>query len=159
MVRLDLHDNLKDSGRGAAGASALWGRGPNMRRLLVMSELALSVMLLIGAGLLIRSFVRLQQVPPGFNPSRTLTLELTLNGRRYNDERVALDTYRDLWERLGRLPGVQAVGGVSALPLSQMFSWGPITVEGRPQQPGEAFINVDQRIAAATISGRWKFRC
>jgi len=148
VVRLDLHDNLKDSGRGAAGASALWARGPNLRRLLVMSELALSVMLLIAAGLLIRSFVRLQQVPPGFNPSHTLTLELTLNGRRYSDERVALDTYRDLWTRLGRVPGVQAAGGVSALPLSQMFSWGPITVEGRPQQPGEAFINVDQRIAA-----------
>jgi predicted permease len=148
VVRLDLHDNLKDSGRGAAGASALWARGPNLRRLLVMSELALAVMLLIAAGLLIRSFVRLQQVPPGFNPSQTLTLELTLNGRRYNDERVALDTYRELWTRIGRLPGVQAVGGVSALPLSQMFSWGPITVEGRPQQPGEAFINVDQRIAA-----------
>ena len=148
VVRLDLHDNLKDSARGAAGASALWARGPNTRRLLVMAELALSVMLLIGAGLLIRSFVLVQQVPPGFNPSQALTLELTLSGRRYNDAQVALDTYRDLWERLGRLPGAQAAGGVSALPLSQMFSWGPITVEGRPQRPGEAFINVDMRVAA-----------
>jgi predicted permease len=149
VVRLDLHDTLKDSSRGAAGASALWARGPNMRRLLVMAELALSVMLLIAAGLLVRSFVLLQRVPPGFNPSQTLTLELTLSGRRYNDAQVALDTYRDLWERIGRLPGVQAVGGVSALPLSQMFSWGPITIEFRPQRAGEAFINVDQRIAAA----------
>jgi len=147
VVGPDLHDNLKDSGRGAAGANALWGRGPNMRRLLVVSELALSVMLLIGAGLLVRSFWRIQQVPPGFNPSNVLTLELTLSGRKYNDASVALETYRQLWERLQRVPGATAAGGVSALPLSQMFSWGPITVEGRPQAPGEAFINVDQRVA------------
>jgi len=147
VVGPDLHDNLKDSGRGAAGANALWGRGPNMRRLLVVSELALSVMLLIGAGLLVRSFWRIQQVPPGFNPSNVLTLELTLSGRKYNDASAALETYRQLWERLQRLPGATAAGGVSALPLSQMFSWGPITVEGRPQAPGEAFINVDQRVA------------
>src|SRR6185295_13928650 len=58
---------------------------------------------------------------------------------------AVLETYRQLWDRLARIPGAIAAGGVSALPLSQMFAWGPITVEGRPQQPGEAFINVDQR--------------
>ena len=59
---------------------------------------------------------------------------------------AVLDTYRDIWTRLSALPGVSAVGGVSSLPLSQMMAWGPITVEGRTPQPGEAFINVDQRI-------------
>jgi len=126
--------------------SAIWGRGSHTRRLLVMSELALSVMLLVGAGLLVRSFARLQQVPAGFNPAHALTLELTLSGRRYDDTQVVLETYRQLWDRLSRVPGAIASGGVSALPLSQMFAWGPITVEGRPLQPGEAFINVDERI-------------
>ena len=144
-----LHDNLKDASRGSAGASALWGlrgRGQNMRRVLVMSELALSVVLLIGAGLLIRSFARLQQVPPGFNPSNILTLELTMSGRKYNDTQNVLETYRQLEARLGQLPGVTAVGRVSALPLSQMMAWGPITVEGRTPPAGESFINADIRI-------------
>jgi predicted permease len=57
-----------------------------------------------------------------------------------------LETYRRLWERLSSLPGVSAAGGVSALPLSQMMAWGPITVEGRTPAPGEAFINTDIRV-------------
>ena len=150
VTRLDLHDHLKDAGRGAAGAGALWARGPSLRRLLVIGELALSVMLLVGAGLLIRSFVRVQQVAPGFNPSQALTLELTLSGRKYNDAQAVLETYRKIWESLEQLPGARASGGVSALPLSQVFAWGPITVEGRPQQPGDAFINVDQRTAGGS---------
>jgi predicted permease len=148
LSRLDLHENLKDGSRGSAGIGAVWGRGRNLRRMLVVSELALSVMLLIGAGLLVRSFVNLQQTPPGFNHSGVLTLELTMSGRKYTGAPVVIETYRQLWPRLDRLPGVTASGAVSALPLSQMFSWGPITVEGRTRQPGEAFLNADQRIVA-----------
>ena len=59
-----------------------------------------------------------------------------------------LETYRQLWQRLSSLPGVTAAGGVSALPLSQMMAWGPITVEGRTPAPGEAFINADIRVVA-----------
>jgi predicted permease len=146
LSRVDVHDHLKDSGRGASASDALWGRRHNVRRLLVVGELALSVMLLIGAGLLIRSFARLQQVPPGFNPSSVLTLELTMTGRKYNEAAAVLGTYRQLWERLGQLPGVVAAGGVSALPLSGMMAWGPITIEGRVPAAGEKFINVDIRI-------------
>jgi len=116
--------------------------------MLVVVELALSVMLLIAAGLLVRSFVRLQQVPPGFNARQVLTLELTMTGRKYNDVPAVLETYRQLWQRLARLPGVTATGGVSALPLSQMMAWGPITVEGRTPPAGEKFINADQRVVA-----------
>ena len=142
-----VHDALKDAARGS-GASAGWGRGQGLRRALVVGELALSVMLVVGASLLVRSFIRLQQVPPGFNPSNVLTIELTMTGQKYGDGSAVLDTYRDIWARLSALPGVTAAGGVSSLPLSQMMAWGPITVEGRTPQPGEAFINVDQRIAS-----------
>jgi predicted permease len=143
---LNLHATLKDANRGTAGASAVWGRGNNLRRLLVISELALCVMLLIGAGLLIRSFLRLENVSPGFNPNNVLTLELTMSGPKYEDRQVVVATYRQLWNRLEGLPSVIASGAVTSLPLSQMFAWGPITVEGRVPPPGENFINADQRI-------------
>jgi predicted permease len=151
VSRLDLHTTLKDASRGTAGASAVWGHGHNLRRMLVISEVALCVMLLIGAGLLIRSFVRLQNVSPGFNPNRVLTLELTMSGSKYKDSAAVVATYHELWDRLESLPGVTASGAVTALPLSQMFAWGPITVEGRVPPPGENFINADQR----TVGGHY----
>ncbi len=146
LSRVDLQGTLKDAGRGSAAAHSLWAAGSNLRSLLVVSELALSVVLLIGAGLLIRSFARVQDVAPGFNPSSVLTLELTMTGRRYNDASAILEAYRQLWERLKALPGVMASGGVTSLPLSQMFAWGPITVEGRIPPAGEEFINADLRM-------------
>jgi hypothetical protein len=148
MSRLNLHATLKDASRGSAGTSAVWGRGNNLRCLLVIFEVALCVMLLIGAGLLIRSFARLQNVSPGFNPSNVLTLELTMSGPKYKDSQVVVSTYRELWSRLERLPGVSASGAVTAIPLSQMFAWGPITVEGRVPPPGENFINADERMVS-----------
>jgi predicted permease len=146
ISRLDLSSTLKDASRGATGAGAIWGRGNSVRGLLVVSELALSVVLLIGAGLLIRSFARLQDVPPGFNPRGVLTFDLTMTGRKYTDKQTILNTYRQLWERLEHLPGANAAGGVTSLPLSQAFAWTPITVEGRTPLPGEKFLNADERL-------------
>ena len=148
VSRLDLNSTLKDASRGSAGTSAVWGRGNNLRRLLVVSELALSLVLLIGAGLLIRSFGRLQDVSPGFNPHGVLTFDLTMTGRRYNDKQIILNTYRQLWEQLEHSPGAIAAGGVTSLPLSEAFAWTPITVEGRMPLPGEKFLNADERIVA-----------
>jgi predicted permease len=145
MSRRRVPSDLADAGRGASGTGAVWGRGQNVRRALVAAQLALSVMLLVGAGLLVRSFIRLQQVPPGFNASNVLTLELTMTGRKYAEPERVLETYRQLWERMAALPGVTAAGGVSMLPLSQMFAWGPIVLEGRPLPSGDSFMNVDQR--------------
>jgi predicted permease len=147
VARIDLNTSLKDAGRGSGGTSSVWGRGNNMRRLLVVSELALSVVLLIAAGLLIRSFAQLQSVAPGFNPKNVLTFELALNGQRYGDAQIRLNAYRQLWNALGQIPGVTAAGGITSLPLSQSFAWTPITVEGRTPLPGEKFLNADARIA------------
>jgi predicted permease len=137
---------LAEGRRGSSGVGAGWSHRNRLRRLLVAAELALSVVLLVGAGLLVRSFARVLDVPPGFNPSNVLTFELTLTGRRYADPPAVYELYRRLWERLSALPGVTAAGGVTALPLSQMMAWGPITVEGRTPAPGEAFINTDIRV-------------
>ena len=117
----------------------------------MISELALSVVLLIGAGLLIRSFARLQNVRPGFEPRGVLTFDLTMTGRKYRDKQVVLNTYKQLWERLERLPGVSAAGGVTSLPLSQAFAWTPITVEGRTPLPGEKFLNADERLGRRAL--------
>jgi len=143
---LDLNAMLKDASRGSAGASAVWGRGNNLRRSLVVCELALSVVLLIGAGLLIRSLQRLQGVSPGFNPRNVLTFDLALGAHRYDDKQVVLNTYRRLWESFQQLPGISASGGITSLPLSQAFAWTPITIEGREPLPGEKFINADERV-------------
>jgi predicted permease len=148
VARLDLVTALKDASLGSSGSSALWGRGNRLRRMLAMSELALSVMLLIAAGLLVRSFALLERVPPGFNPAGVLTLELTMSGDKYKDPQLVRATYRQLWERLERLPGVTSAGGVTSLPLSELFAWGPITVEGRVPPPGEKFINADERVVS-----------
>ena len=138
----------------------MWGRGQNLRRLLVIAELALSVMLLIGAGLLVRSFWRLQQVSPGFNADRVLTLELTMTGPRYADSERVLATYRDLWSRLSAIPGANGAGGVSMLPLSQMFAWGPI-VARRPR--AAVGRNLRERRSARrrrpSTSTRCRFHC
>lgn len=145
---LDLQTELKD-GHGAAAGLATFSRGGRRQRtrtILVVAELTLSVVLLIAAGLLIRSFAQLQRVPPGFNATGVLTLELTMSGRKYTDIAKMQETVRELWTRLARVPGASAVGSVSSLPLSNMMAWGPITVEGRPVVPNERFINVDQRI-------------
>jgi predicted permease len=147
--RADPQEALRNSTRGSSGVGALWGRGRPARRLLVAAELALAVMLLIGAGLLVRSFAVLQHVPAGFDPSGVLTFELSLTGNKYRDAPLVREGYKQLWDRLRAIPGVTAAGGVSSLPMSGFFAWGPITVEGRVPPAGEKFINADQRSAAA----------
>ena len=145
-----LGGSLGDGSRGASGGS-LWGRGNRLRRLLVVMELAISVVLLIGAGLLIRSFSRLNHVPPGFQPSGVLTFDLAMAGRQYNNGEAVLRAYRQMWERLERLPGVSAAGGVTSLPFTDQFAWTPITIEGRVPPAGEKFLNADARI----VGGRY----
>jgi len=143
-----VHTALKDSTRSSTGGGSVWGRGNRLRRALVVSELALCTMLLISAGLLIRSFRRVQEVAPGFDPQGVLTLELTMSGPRYKDGQAVIDAYRQFYQGLEQLPGVTAAGAVTSLPLSEMYAWGPITVEGRVPPPGENFINADERMVS-----------
>lgn len=148
VSRVDVQAALQDTGRSSSGVSAIWGRGIHLRRSLVIVEIALCAMLLVGAGLLIRSFARVRDVNPGFNPQNVLTLELTMTGERYKNKDAVLAAYHDLWRGLESLPGVTAAGAVTSLPLSQMFAWGPVTVEGRVPPPGEKFINADTRMVS-----------
>jgi len=145
---IDVQNTLQDTSRTSAGVGAVWGRGHSLRHLLVVAELGLCTMLLIGSGLLIRSFLRAQHVPPGFNPQHVLTLELTMTGPKYESDQAIWAAYHEMWHRLEGLPGVTAAGAVTSLPLSQMYAWGPITVEGRVPPPGEKFINADTRMVS-----------
>jgi predicted permease len=147
-ARPDLQATLTEGRRGSSAAGGLFSRRDGLRRLLVAGEFAVSLVLLVGAGLLVRSFAAVQRVSPGFDPRGVLTFELTLTGPRYAEAATVLETYRQLWPRLAAIPGVEAAGAVSALPLSQMMAWGPITVEGRTPAPGEAFVNTDIRVVA-----------
>ena len=143
----DLQTELKDGHSVSTGLTTWRGR-QRARQLLVIAELTLSVVLLVGAGLLIRSFGQIQRVPTGFNADRVLTMGISLTGRKYTDTPKVQVAFREMWARLARVPGVSAAGGISSLPLSSMMAWGPITVEGRAAPASERFINVDQRVAA-----------
>jgi len=106
-------------------------------------------MLLIGAGLLIRSFVRLQSVPPGFTTDHVLTMEVAAAGRKYQNDKndkPIINFYREIESRVAHLPGVVAEGVVSALPLTGEVDWGGISVEGYTPPPGQE-LQVDIRVA------------
>ncbi len=114
-ARLNLNAMLKSGAPGAGGFSR-----QRTRSLLVVSEIALALILLAGAGLLLRSFHRLGQVNPGFNPARVLTADLALPFARYDTNAKRAAFYQQLIERLQALPGVQSAGIISDLPLSGM---------------------------------------
>jgi putative ABC transport system permease protein len=107
-------------------------------------------MLLIGAGLLIRSFVRLQSVPPGFTTDHVLTMEVAAAGRKFQDDKnnkPIINFYKEIESRVAHLPGVVAEGAVSALPLTGEVGWGQINVEGYAPPPGQE-LQVDIRVAS-----------
>ncbi len=125
---VNLIDALKEGMRGE-GQSALRSR---TRSLLVIMESAIAVVLLIGAGLLIRSFVALQNVHPGFDANNVLTARVELSRFKYDSPDKAAGFFQELDTRISSLPGVEAAGMVSELPLSGSGSDMPYTVEGRP---------------------------
>ncbi|HLL14391.1 MAG TPA: ABC transporter permease [Pyrinomonadaceae bacterium] len=128
--KTDLNEVLKDGGR-----SSTEGRGRNrLRALLVVTEMALSLLLLVGAGLLIKSFVLLRDVHPGFDAKNVLTMRISLPGARYPEPQQSERFYRELTERVKALPGVEAAGATVSLPLGgSNFSVGRSFIrEGRP---------------------------
>ena len=124
---------LMDSGRsGTQGRSARW-----LRSGLVVAEIALALVLLIGAGLLINGFQRLRTVDPGFRPANLLTMRVPLGGGRNNgiERRVAF--FQQLTDKIATLPGVLSVGAVSALPLTGLGNGSLFWIDGRPMPPPE----------------------
>ncbi len=133
-AKANLNEALKEGGKGAS-------QGPGddrLRRLLVIAEVAISIVLLAGAGLLIRSFQRLQAVDPGFNPRQLLTAEVSLLSARYEGEEQMRQYFQQAIERLRGLPGVNDVAAVNPLPFGDSFIAYTFQIEGRPPaRPGE----------------------
>jgi predicted permease len=146
-IKVDLNSSLKAGGRSGQSEGGLYVKRHRLRGLLVISELAFSLMLLIGAGLLIRSFVRLQSVAPGFTTSHVLTMEVAATGPKYKDDKSVANFYKEIESRIARLPGVVAQGTVSVLPLTGSVGWGGINIEGYTPPPGQQ-LQVDLRSAS-----------
>jgi predicted permease len=146
-IKVDPNSSLKAGGRSGQSDGGLHLKRHRLRGLLVVSELALSLMLLIGAGLLLRSFVRLQNVAPGFTTDHVLTMEVAASDPKYRDVKARTNFYKEIESRTARLPGVVAEGTVSGLPLTGSVGWGGISVEGYTPPPGQE-LQVDIRTAS-----------
>jgi predicted permease len=130
--RPDISRSLKEGGLARVGL-----RGEKLRNLLVVSEVALSLVLLIGAGLMINSLLRLQRVNPGFNPDKVLAMRVSLSPK-YSEPAQQIEFFKQLVERIEALPGAKTVGAINDLPFSGNQSITVITVEGsQPVEQGK----------------------
>ncbi len=139
--RTDLTSALKEGGRGTRGA------GGRLRNALVVCEVALSLMLLAGAGLLIRSFVKLQSVDPGFRPGHVITMVVPVTGSQFGTAERKGPFYERLAENVAALPGVESAALINHIPLEGDV-WGvPFTIEGRPAPPPSDVPEAAYRVA------------
>jgi putative ABC transport system permease protein len=145
--RLDLNEALKE---GARGTTAGFGQ-LRLRSLLVVSEIAMALVLLIGASLLLKSFVRLLKVDPGFDAGQVLTMEVQLPTQppsRYVTDEQQSAFFQQLMDRITNLPGVTSAGGVVSLPLTGAFESTDLAIEGRPAPPAGQGPEADYTIVA-----------
>jgi putative ABC transport system permease protein len=131
LLGTDLNVSLQGGGRGSSGG----GRARRMRSALVVTEIAMAAVLLIGAGLLLRSFSRLLNVPEGFNPDHVLSLQMALPQARYPKPGDRVDFLKNTLERVDSLPAIASASAVSRLPLNPGNSSRSVEIEGRTPPP------------------------
>jgi putative ABC transport system permease protein len=136
-TRFELHESLKEGGKNVGGGA----RSHRLRSGLVATEIALALMLLIGAGLLIKSFRRLQSVDPGFDAKSVLTMTVSLPGWKYDTDPKAIDYFKQAASQLQTLPDVERVGAINYLPFSGPHAGTNVEVEGRPKPPPGQDLN------------------
>lgn len=130
-TKTDLNDTLKEeTGKASAGIHK-----SRIRNLLVVSEVALALLLLISAGLLIKSFLNLQRIDPGFNPDNVLTVRIPLLASKYSEPSQARAFYQQLLDRIKGLPGVAHAGVTTSIPLTGWNSIFGFEIPGRPVPP------------------------
>lgn len=130
-TRYDLNDALKEGGR-TPGSTA---RSKHLRSVFVVTQVALALVLLIGAGLLLRSLNRLQSVAPGFNPRNVLSLRVTVPDSKYDNDQKIIAFFRRAVDELKAVPGVEAAGAIDVLPFGGHYSGTLVEVEGEPKRP------------------------
>jgi len=141
-TRLSLAGALKEGGRSMAGAA----RTHRLLNGFVVAEVALSLVLLTGAGLLLRSFLRLASVDPGFRSQNVLTMSVNLPSRKYSEDAKVIGFFRELNERVRRLPGVRSASSITFLPFTGLASATGFRVEGRPEPKAGEVPVCDVRI-------------
>jgi putative ABC transport system permease protein len=147
-LRTDLHETLKEGSRGAGTG----GQRHRLRNTLVVSEVALSTVLLIGAALMIRSFLSLSRVEPGFDRANLMTFSVTLQGRRYDSVSTRTAFYDDLVGRLRAIPGTASAGGSTAAPLSGSRVTSSFSVEGQPVEAGRQPLAAVQSVTGGFVT-------
>jgi predicted permease len=159
VTRQDLARVLNDGGRGAAPGKVRL----SVRRGLVVLQLAFSVMLVVAAGLLLRSLLELQRIELGFDDQHVLTAQVQLPPTDYAEGERIVEFYREVTERMAQLPGVTAAGGVRILPLARNIGDWSITIEGRDFTPDEnpngdfqfATPGYLETLGLTLLRGRW----
>ena len=130
-ARFDLNDSLKEGGKNLGGGS----RSHRLRSVFVVTQVALALVLLVGAGLFMKSLSRLRSVEPGFNSNNLLTMRVSLPGRKYDTDPKVMDFFNRTIEQVKALPGVEAVGAINTLPFAGPHSGTGVEVEGQPKLP------------------------
>lgn len=132
--RMNLSDTLKEAGKALAGSV----RSQRIRSALVVAEIALALVLLVGAGLLIRSFLQLQSQSTGFNASQVMTMRVALPGRKYNDDPKRINFFTQAVAQMQAIPGVEAAGAINFLPFAGPGAGTGFEIEGQPKPlPGQ----------------------
>jgi putative ABC transport system permease protein len=142
-TRLNLSESLKESSRGNVGGA----RSGRVRGALVVAEIGLSLVLLVGAGLMVRSFLQLQAVNPGFDASNLLTMRVMLPQTKYPEDARKIQFFRQAVARIAAMPGVRSASAVSALPFADLGTATSFTIEGRPALPPGERQGTDLRVA------------
>ncbi len=141
-TRLNLNEALKESGKGTSSNASR----NRLRSLLVISEIALSLVLLVGAGLMIRSFVHLIRSDLGVKPENVLTMELSIPRLKYPEEQQRVNFYQQLVERIQNLPGVQKAGAINFIPMGRSNTSSNFKIAGQPEPPKGREPHADHQI-------------
>ena len=144
VARINLNTSLRAGGRNTQSEGGFGTTRLRLRSMLVVAEVAISLTLLIGAGLLVKSFVRLQSMTPGFEPEGVISMRLGATGRQIRNREEALAYFRPFGDALAALPGVTMRGAVTSLPFTSSVGWGSVNVEGWIPAPGQE-LQVDHR--------------
>ena len=139
--KINLSESLKEGSRGLSG-----GRSNRVRGVLLVSEVALSLVLLIGAGLMLKSLAGLLKIDPGFKPDNTLAMRIALLGSKYPTAIQQIAFFQDVSRRVENLPGVQSVGLISSAPLSGGVYAGGFSIEGLVRTSGSDELVADRRM-------------
>ncbi|HVQ38414.1 MAG TPA: ABC transporter permease [Pyrinomonadaceae bacterium] len=130
-AHFDLNASLKEGGKNIGGGA----RSQRLRNLFVVTQIALALVLLVGAGLLMKSLNRLQSVTPGFEPNNLLTMQLSLPGSKYDTDPKVINFYQRAIEQVRALPGVETAGAINYLPFNGPHSGTGVEIEGQPKLP------------------------